>query len=512
MAAKRWPASRCYIDDIELVCPDLDRELLEAERLGVYLVPGIMWYNVNPPAPEAMPQEFIPHSVSWTDIYGIPKRGPNFADPWVQGRILVYLRGFLERYADHPRVAATMCNVGLDGERRFCKYPKPGDPCWEAYTGAGLTERSWEQVVQSVAHICAEYDEDSYFHYSGYGFRAVDIYRDAKYAVNLGLNLMSSGLYPAVCNGNSWQVCNPVDPAMSDWQIPLLFSDTAKIALEQSLDWKGDQAASSWMWAASHSADFIHAQYSTLENSVGKGWRTTTERLLDQQIYGFWVAHAPDAVRCQEWGRPVPPYCPELGNWEYNLAAVDDTGQLVFNSANTYQGWIGRSGRMTFQLGDNIPDKGYDVRFTTVYGTEHVHEGEIAREFVVEFEDPLYSIEVIPNLPTPTLTATPSPSSTWTATPTNLPTVTPSPSMTASATSTNLPTATVTPVPESTFTPTPTSTPTHTPTATKTPVVQYYRIYGRVQIAEIEALVDLWLVGPYAGDEIAIPLILRLRD
>jgi hypothetical protein len=96
--------------------------------------------------------------------------------------------------------------------------------------------------------------------------------------------------------------------------------------------------------------------------------------------------------------------------------------------------------------------------------------------------------------PTPTGTSTPTATPTGTATPTSTPTGTPTPTLTPTGTSTPTltptvtPTSTATPTATPTYTPGPTSTatPTSTPTATVTPAVQCYIVENYGQYLDID--------------------------
>jgi hypothetical protein len=163
---------------------------------------------------------------------------------------------------------------------------------------------------------------------------------------------MSSGLYPAMCSGNSLGgVCNPLDVVMNDWQIPSLYPGLP-LVMEQSFPWGGGQAALAWLWAVTHGAWQIHAQKETLVSSLGTEWRETTEYMLEHPEAAIWVAwedNAPSSPPsslsdlCAKIGRPY--YCPELGNWKRNISREEGGSQKKYNlQTNSYYQWFTRQG------------------------------------------------------------------------------------------------------------------------------------------------------------------------
>jgi len=327
MAAKRWPASGGYAA--------IDRELALAEAADVRLIVGWMWHN---DAGNATPG-------TWPKLSTF---GPNYANAGMRGLALQSIRDLGTRYDGHPQIEAIMANVGLDGERRFAKSPQAGQPAYDAYIMAGLTVRMWQQFVADVARVYAESFTKTQvlFHYSGFGFGASEIGRDADVATAAGLGLMSSGLYPIMCSGNSYGgKCNPLTPLMNDWQVPSMHT-ASLLAMEQSLPYSPDQAALSWLWAVAHGARQIHSQRGTLEMSAGKEWRATVEGMLEDPSAALWVAMDPTKALCEGIGRPF--YCPEVGNWSRNVLQAT-YGASVYNVGADYRGWSCRMGPVTLR-------------------------------------------------------------------------------------------------------------------------------------------------------------------
>lgn len=457
-AAKRWPAAYGFAQ--------IDRELDRAKATGVRLLVGWMWHNE---AGNATPADW--KRVCWgaaaTDC------GPDYADPAVQRAALQMVYALAARYDGHPQVAAVMANVGLDGERRFCKRPVAGDPCFDAYTAKGLTPTVWQRFVEQVvdAYATAFTQTPVLFHYSGFGFRASDVGRDAGYAVRKGLGLMSTGLYPAQCSGNSWGgVCNPVDPLLNDWQVPQAYPDTP-LAMEQSLPYGMDQAAMAWLWAVTHGAWQVHAQRQTLEWSAGQEWREAVEYLLAHPEAAVWVAWEPTPERCAALGRPY--YCPETGDWTRN-ATVVNAGAVAFHLTAAYHGWVARKGPVSLRTGVVGP---CEVVVTLADGSRWTWRQADGQEVHVQTDEYVHRVEVRPSAwPSPTETQAPT---TWpVSTPTERPPLTVSPTMWPAPTPT--PTYTATPTPS--YAPTPTYTATCTSTCTPGPVLgcRALRIRGRV--------------------------------
>lgn len=407
LAAKRWPAAYGF--------GQIDRELEAAQALGVKLVVGWMWDNEGPV--DATPADW-PRVGDW---------GPNYADPQVRAKALQSIRDLAARYDGHPQIVAVMANVGLDGERRFCK--RMGDECEAAYRAAGLTPTIWANFVVDVVATYADAFQKTpvLFHYSGFGFHSTEIGRDADVAVQAGLGLMSSGLYPAMCSGNSWGgQCNPLSPLMNDWQVPSVYPGVP-LAMEQSLPYGPDQAAMAWLWAVTHGAWQIHAQAQTLQWSAGTEWRETAEYMLQHPEAALWVAWEPTQAKCAELGRPY--YCPEVGNWSRNVITAT-YGVAEFSAAPGYMGWVARRAPVTLRT--TVKGRATVI----VWRPDGTREAWIQEggETVTVDEGLVHRIEVRPEpVPTatpthtrqPTSTATAAPTPTWTSTP--WPTATPAP-------------------------------------------------------------------------------------
>ena len=464
MAAKRMPASRCRLqlqDGVEhLVCPNLEELLAEAAELDVIFVPGLMWQNETyGGAPSALPQDWP--RVCWSGIY--TGCGPDYANPMVQELMQRYVRAFGAHY--DGRVPVVMANIGDDGERRFCK--KNSGPCMDAYLAAGLTVRGWESLVKRTYTTWANSFQESFVagHYSGMGFAARELGRDVQVVADLGMGLMSSGLYPGQCRGNSWGgVCNTIDPLMVDWLVPMLYPDAPFLA-EQSWMFIEDTAALAWLWAVTHGAEQVHAQRETLANSVGKEWRLVTERMLADPAAALWVARELDSVRCKEWYGELGDYCGEEGDWSRNILSAEASG-LGWNVTDGYRGWVAR--RAPVVLTTNIEGP-VEVLVVQPNGNVRGWAQDGGETVLVDGESYVHRVEIYP-VAGPTLTPTP----TSTVTPTPLATATP----TSTATLTWTPTATVTP----TMTPTVTATP--------TAVVAGWHIFGQWG----DDRVDLWVV------------------
>lgn len=441
MAAKRWPASGGI--------GPIDAELAKAQVAGVKLIVGWMWDNEG--TVDATPADWL--RVCWGT--GASGCGPNWADPGVRAKALQSIRDLGARYDGHPQIAAVMANVGLDGERRFCKRPVDGDPCWEAYRAAGLTRSLWQNFVADVIRTYAEAFPRTpvLFHYSGFGFQASEVGRDADVAVQAGLGLLSSSLYPAQCSGNSWGgQCNPLTPLMNDWQVPSLYPGHP-LAMEQSLAYGPDQAALAWEWAVTHGAWQIHAQRATLEASGGTEWREMAEYHLARPEAAIWVAWEPTQALCSTLGRPF--YCPEVGNWSRNVTEAQ-YGAAVFGAGPGYLGWVARQGPVTLRT--TVAGRA-EVRVWRADGTKEVWMQNTGS--TVQVAGLVHRVEVRP-LPEETPTATP----VATATPTWTPTATPPPTWTP----------TTTPMPAWTPTPEPPETPTPTPW----PMGSCWRVQGKI--------------------------------
>jgi len=327
MAAKRWPLSQLH---------QLDDELASAEKLGVRLVVGILWQNETyTGAPSALPPGW--DALCWDSPQ--PGCGPNYAIAATRAKALQAIRDLAAEYDGDPRIAAFTANVGDDGERRFCKKPLVTGPgtCRTAYDEAGLDMGVWQQFVQDVASTAAAsfHETPVLFHYSGLGYAAWELGRDVEAAVGYGLGLMSSGLYPGMCTGNSHGgICNPVDPLLNDWQVSQVYP-TVPIAMEQSWRYTGNEAALAWLWAVTHGAWQIHAQRETLANSIGTEWRETAEYMLSHPEAALWVARDIDPYHC------ASTYCGETGDWSRNVDKAT-AGDLAYNVSDFYMGWVAR--------------------------------------------------------------------------------------------------------------------------------------------------------------------------
>jgi len=465
MAAKRWPAAYGF--------GAIDNELAKAQMYGVKLGVGWMWQNETyTGAPCAVPTHW--DKVCWEGVYG--GCGPNYANPVTRAQMLQTIRDFGARYDGHPQIAAVMMNVGDDGERRFCKKPLSGE-CREAYDAAGLTEPIWAGHVADVARTFKESFTKTPVlgHYSGFGYNAWEVGRDAKVMVDAGLYLMSSGLYPAMCSGNSYGGhCNPLVPMLNDWQIPSLYPNVP-LATEQSLAYTGGQAAMAWLWAVTHGAEQIHAQRQTLESSRGTEWREMAEYHLAHPNAAIWVAWEATPGRCAFLGRPY--YCPEIGNWSRNV--IEATyGPLGLNVGTSYMGWAARQGPVALRTtitgpvqvivwkanGDRLAWQQDSGEGVNVNGTDWIHRVEVRQV-------PIGTV-------TPTATRTREPIATrtplvptYTASPTATATTAPP---TASPSCTPRPTWMVTPTE-----PAPTDTPTPEPTTPLGPPTGW-RVTGKI--------------------------------
>ena len=469
MAAKRLPASQCGLegvgDEEQLICPVLDQLLRDSEVQGITYVPGLMWQNETyTGAPPALPGDWP--SVCWQGPR--PGCGPDYANPQLRALIYRWIRAFGRRY--DGKVPVIMANIGDDGERRFCK--DVGAECWTAYMVAGLNSATWATYETTAYTTWEDAFSESFVagHYSGFGFSSTEIGRAAATIDSLGMGLMTSGLYPGQCRGNSWGgVCNTVDPLNVDWMVPLVYTQTVFLA-EQSWKYEGDMAALAWLWAVTHGAQQIHAQRETLASSVGQEWRETTEYMLAHPEAALWVARELDTSRCEAWYGIGGAYCGERGDWARNVIAATSSG-LGWNVTTSYRGWVARRAPVVLTTTVEGPA---EIRVMRPNGRLDVWVQPDGRSVMIEDDQYVHRVEVRPleiptATPTATATDTPSPTTTSTATPS------PSPSSTGTATATATPTTTVTP----TATPTPSPTP-----------QDGWRIFGKIG----DAVVDLWVV------------------
>lgn len=463
MAAKRWPLSRGF--------GDIDVEVANAQRLGVQVLVGLMWQNdTTTGAPAALPQNW--NKVCWdTDC------GPNYANATVRAAAVQAVRDLATRFDGHPAIAAFMLNVGMDGERRFCKKPLDTTVggCRWAYDQAGLTTRVWEQFVAEVATVAADAFTQTpvLFHYSGLGYAASEVGRDAAVAVNEGLWLMSSGLYPGMCTGNSYGgACNPLTPMMNDWQVPSVHP-SVPVAMEQSWKYTGDNAALAWLWAVTHGAQQIHAQRETLAASGGQEWANMAVGMLEDPRAALWVARDIDPYHC------ASTYCGEQGNWSRNVTEAT-SGAAVFGVGSDYRGWVARQGPVTLKTTVQGQAKVVVVMADGTQQTWWQNPGSFVQ---VDATVPVHRVEV---WPTEIATETPTPKP-----PTATPTWTGTPTWTVTPTRTLTPTTTATPTATATATPTATPTPTFTPEPTATPRPLWH-IWGTIG----GQWVDLWVEEP----------------
>lgn len=432
MAAKRWPASYCHLEGDELICPQLDAMMEQAETFGVTLVPGLMHQNETyTGAPSALPQHW--DAVCWQGPE--PGCGPNYANPVTRTRIFNYVRGFAKRY-DGQFPAFQGC-IGDDGERRFCK--RQGQECTAAYEAAGLTARTWELYVADYIRVTAESFTQSevLMVHSGMGTGAWELGRDVKLMAGAGLGLMSSGLYPGQCRGNSYGgECNPLEPLMVDWMVPAIYPDTF-MAMEQSWRYTGNMAALSWLWAITHGADQIHAQRETLRNSTDTEWRESVSFVLAHPEAALWIARDLDRERCIEWYGLHGDYCGEEGDWSINVTDASVSGELGFDVGTNYMGWVARRGPVELRTTIAGPAQ---IIVWYADGTRESWQQTSGELVLVDTEEWVHRVEVRPVLPptmTPTATRTPTATQVATKTPTFVATSTP--------TATKTPTATPTP-------------------------------------------------------------------
>jgi len=195
----------------------------------------------------------------------------------------------------------------------------------------------------------------------------------------------------------------------------------------------------------------------------------------------------PTIQRCEssivhDWGAGSPdPLIPVDGysaRW---------TGRFTFGT-DTYQFRVTSDDGARLYVDDVLViDDWVDSSANTLTGTKTLTDGEhtIRAEFYENTHDAVFKLgwQLQQATPTPTLTptptatttATPTATSTTTATPTATSTETATPTATSTATATptltQAPTQTQTPIPTLTHTPTPTATQTHTPTPTPTPTL-----------------------------------------
>lgn len=393
MAATRWPANYGF--------GPIDRELEKAKQNGIKLIIG--WCLDNDGRYDCTPSSW--ERVCWGSGEGSANCGPNYAKPEVQNLIFQSIRELGRRYDGHPQVVAIMANIGMDGERRFCKRPFAGDPCWEAYARAGLTRQVWEKYVRDIARVYAESFQKTpvLWHYSGFGFHAAEIERDVKLGVEAGFGLMSSGLYPAMCSGNSMGgQCNPLEPIMNDWQIPSVYPNHP-LAMEQSLAYTGGQAALAWLWAVTHNAWQIHAQRQTLQSSIGTEWRETAEYMLENPTAAIWVAWHPDQSLCSKCGRPY--YCPEQGNWQRNILKEEGNMEVRFNlETNDYRGWVTRKSPIKLTTNINGP---VEIRVVLADGSQKTWKQANGTLITLEEGYWVHRIEVRPTSGSPACTPPP---------------------------------------------------------------------------------------------------------
>jgi hypothetical protein len=389
---KRFLASRGFAA--------VDQALADAEKAGVKVILGWMWDNEGPI--DATPGDWP--RVCWGT--GATGCGPNYADPVVRAKALQSIRDLGARYDGHPQVAAVIASVGLDGERRFCKKPTPGDPCYEAYVAAGLTRTVWSRFILDVldTYRAAFPRMPVYFHYSGYGFHAAELGETVKAAVERGLGLYSSGLYPVRCSGNSYgRQCNPASPLMVDWLVPTVYPD-APFALEQSLPYGPDNAVMAWLWAISRGARQICAQRDSLAAVSASVGRAAVERLLAGPS-ALWVAW--DPAYCTVADQPT--YCPEQGDWSRNVRIVD-SGPARVQESGPYTSWVTREW-VTLQAALTPP---LEVRATDGDGRTVAF---VSATETVRIEGPVHRVEFYP-APAPTATPTAPPAALPTAEPT----------------------------------------------------------------------------------------------
>jgi len=418
-AAKRWPVSGGFLA--------LDRELAAAEGLDVELIVGWTWQNETyAGAPSALPSWWP--KVCWSGAFA--GCGPDYSNSAMRSLALQSIRDLAARYDGHAQIAAFMANVGDDGEIRYCKRPVPDEPCWEAYEAAGLTRPIWEQFIQNVIRTWATSFTETpvLLHYSGPIGHTLDWV--SEFAVSQGLGLFSSGLYPGMCRGNSFGgVCNPDDLIVIDWQVPLVYSNTVPIAVEQSLGYVDGQAALSWLWAVTHGASQVHAQRNTLANSLGAEWRETVEYMLANPGAALWVARDLDRDRCKAWYGENGDYCGEGGDWQRNVTRASGGDVPVFSLGYGYKGWVVREGPISLEL--DSPLKGTLIVWASDgvdwTRTTRAFEGDTVSLPAGRF---YHRVEVRPALPfataVPTATATSMPVPTFTPVPPTLtPTVTP---------------------------------------------------------------------------------------
>ena len=417
LAAKGWPANRGWAA--------IDQELILAEQHDVQLMVGLMFQNETyGGAPSALPAHW--DKVCWSGVFA--GCGPNYANPVTRGQIYRLVRNFAERYDGHPQIAGVMAAMGDDRERRFCKDPSPGSACRIAYEAAGLTPSIWKRHISDLAWTYADAFKLTpvLCHFSGFGYANWELDRDVKVAVAAGLGLMSSGLYPQNCPGNSsGDQCNPISPLLTDWLVMSVYRNSF-VAAEQSLGYTGDEAALAWLNAVTHGADQIHAQRQTMASSVGSEWRESTEYMLIHPEAAIWVVRDAEARPCKGT------YCPEEGNWNRNVSEVS-YGVLGFDVAPGYMGLVARRGPVT--LTTSVPGP-VQVIVVLANGERLVGTRDSGENIYIGTTEYIHRIEVRPGpavgvTMTPTRTATQQAPATATATRTPEPTLTPTSTPTA---------------------------------------------------------------------------------